>query len=124
MCAVSMVIDYYQNNLPPIDGKANPQWDLSSMKELLEIKKKLDELDKKLNQKECVDPQKDLYIKQLELRIKELEIEELKRKLEYYESQNSAKVYKDLIKRKVELESPAKWADSPIYNDDPAKKGL
>lgn len=66
MCAVSMMYDYMQRNVPPI----SPYWTQPNLSDFKEIIRRLDNLDRKLDQKDCVDPDKAKYLADVAAAIK------------------------------------------------------
>ena len=60
MCAVSMILDYVDRNVP-LGIWTRPVYD-----DFQQIIRQLEELDRKLDQPDCVDPQKEEILKRIE----------------------------------------------------------
>jgi hypothetical protein len=67
MCAVSVVLDYGRENIPPY------QWTRPAFDEFKEVIRRLEALDEKLDQPDCEDPEKAKWMEEVERRLKALE---------------------------------------------------
>ena len=63
MCAVSMMHDYFRQNVTP------EAWDPYKFRRYKDLIKLMEELDKLFNQPDCADPEKAEWLKDLEDRL-------------------------------------------------------
>jgi len=67
MCAVSSIVGYMQDFVPPY------QWTRPGFERLKDIIRRLEVLDTELGQHDCIDPEKEKYLKEIEDRLQALE---------------------------------------------------